>query len=369
MPVTTHPAPHGANVFTQGTRFVKTARELLPRSEDNLVKNNNIIQTTFKEFHENKIVTQNNGFVDGAVQAYNQHHHLVLRPEDVWFSILTQFNFYVNANSEQLRSLFVAHDGQKHLVISDLQDIRSKDPNAVFGVDWGKFSYKMTKMIADNIKDPSFREWILPTFTTTTKDDQAIASIIMMATLKKFFSYGCSIECGIPSVTLLGEKSDWEQVLARVERLSTFGKEPTQWLGLLRPVLQRFVANFDDPNSEEVKDFWQKIVHYSGGGSGPTYLSGWITAFCFWSDDGKPFYDLKRNNPPEHQDSMPTMGDNTPVLQLDGARYHRIETSDVPSGWASVPVELNDNGAITETVMVAGSLGFKVNETPIDYHL
>jgi hypothetical protein len=241
-----------------------------------------------------------------------------------------------------------------------LHDIKTRDGSGVFGVDWGKFSFKMTKMIAENIKDPSLREWILPTFTTTTKDDQTVASIIMMATLKNFFSYGCGICCGIPSVTLLGERSDWEQILAKVERLSTFGEEPTQWLEILRPVLRRFVSNFDAPESEDAKDFWQKIVHYSGGGSGPSYLSGWITVFCFWNTKGKAYYNPSYN-PPVEGDTMHSMGKPTPVLVLDGARYHRIETDQVPSGWASVPVKLIDDTVVTETVMVAGSLGLEVS--------
>jgi hypothetical protein len=83
MPVTIHPAPHGANAFTQ-TKFAKTARELLPYSENQQVKNNNILQTTFKDFNGKNISSINNGFVDSAVSAYNQHYNLVIRPEDVW---------------------------------------------------------------------------------------------------------------------------------------------------------------------------------------------------------------------------------------------------------------------------------------------
>jgi hypothetical protein len=37
-------------------------------------------------------------------------------------------------------------------VIKDLSGIGGK--STMFGVDWGKFSFKMTKMIEDNIKDP-----------------------------------------------------------------------------------------------------------------------------------------------------------------------------------------------------------------------
>jgi hypothetical protein len=54
-----------------------------------------------------------NDFVNTVLKAYNQHYHLVIRPEDVWFSILVQLNVYINAHAEELRSMFVAHSGQK----------------------------------------------------------------------------------------------------------------------------------------------------------------------------------------------------------------------------------------------------------------
>lgn len=179
----------------------------------------------------------------------------------------------------------------------------------------------------------------MPAFTTTTKSDQAVASIIMMSTMQKYFSFGCSIQCGLPSVTLQGQKQDWEKMLGRLERLKTFGEEPTMWYELLKPVFTKFVETFDAPESEAVKDFWQKIVHRSGGGSGPTYLSGrlsqhrrfnhgllifrlgWITAFCFWSGQGKRFYRPGQNPPVEGWKGR--FGRPTPLLCLDNARYHR----------------------------------------------
>lgn len=42
-------------------------------------------------------------FLSSAVKAYSYHHHLVLRPEDVWFSILVQLNVYINEHAEELR--------------------------------------------------------------------------------------------------------------------------------------------------------------------------------------------------------------------------------------------------------------------------
>jgi len=89
--------------------------------------------------------------------------------------------------------------------------------------------------------------------------------------------------CGIPSITLLGEKSDYEFLLARLDKLATLGREPHTVARLLRPILTQFINVFDTPPD---MDFWTKIVHYNGG-SGSTYVGGWITAFCAWGAEGK----------------------------------------------------------------------------------
>ncbi|KAK1766020.1 hypothetical protein QBC33DRAFT_620912 [Phialemonium atrogriseum] len=144
-----------------------------------------------------RLRVQDHGLVRAALEAYNYHHHLVLRPEDVWFAVLTQFSFFVNAHAEELRSV---------------------DPDQP---DMGLMCRNMTKLIDANVVDPELRAWIMPAFSTTTMHDEVVASVIMMGTLQKYFDYAfdCSC-CGIPTVTLLGERSDWEDIQRRIEKLS-----------------------------------------------------------------------------------------------------------------------------------------------------
>lgn len=52
-------------------------------------------------------------------------------------------------------------------------------------------------------------------------------------------------------------------------------------------MISRFVKAFDAPDSAENLDFLGKVVHREGGGSSPSYLCGWITAFCVFDEAGK----------------------------------------------------------------------------------
>ena len=155
--------------------------------------------------------------------------------------------------------------------------------------------------------------------------------------------------CGIPSVTLEGEKSDWEKLLSRVDKLEKFGAETSAWAALLRPIFRRFIKAFD---GEPDVDFWGRVCHYNYGGSGPTYLSGWITAFCVWNDEGKWQGPLPAGHAAAQNFEAERQRENG--LSLDGIDYPIIDSEDVPIGFCEVDVKLNDNGEELKCMMVSG---------------
>ncbi len=57
------------------------------------------------------------GLIGTFFTAYNEHRHLILRPDDLWLAITTAFNLYVNNHAEEMRSHFVTFEGKKDLVV------------------------------------------------------------------------------------------------------------------------------------------------------------------------------------------------------------------------------------------------------------
>jgi len=53
-------------------------------------------------------------------------------------------------------------------------------------------------------------------------------------------------------------------------------------------------------------------------------------------------------------------------LSLDGTRYHKIDSEKIPSGWIQVPVKIDDNGEMVDSVMVAGSVGMSCSSSGIE---
>ena len=167
--------------------------------------------------------------------------------------------------------------------------------------------------------------------------------------------------CGIPSITLEGSKQDWEKLLLRLEKLPSFGNEPSQWAALLRPILQRFVQTFDVVQAEsalnteaheELKEFYTKVASQYSFGSGTGYLSGWITAFCVWDADGK--WQGSRLS-----GSAMRLGiqRSHPEVFIEGLRYPNIESSNVPMGFCLVDeVKVVEPEGETICSMVAGHM-------------
>ncbi len=60
-----------------------------------------------------------NGFAKSALKPRSGHHHLIIKPEDVWFAILTELGLFMNTHTQGLRSLFVSHERELGLLLCD----------------------------------------------------------------------------------------------------------------------------------------------------------------------------------------------------------------------------------------------------------
>ncbi|KAI8634819.1 hypothetical protein F5Y19DRAFT_461393 [Xylariaceae sp. FL1651] len=346
MPVTIKPADHASTVFKgNGYKLVHSAEVLLLEtlSDDNgdgpsgptpLVQSSFAAELASTKDHSSVYATKN-GFVHACLEAYSAHHRLVLRPEDIWFAILTQLSAYIHGRAEELRSQFVGYGDGEKLELHVEAQLGDK-------TDHGALAFQMGKLVQGAIKDEGLRDWVLPTFTTTTKVDQAVASMLLMGTMQKYFTFSWGTRCGLPAVTLLGSAGDWAAVRARAERLARYGEEPARWLRLLRPVLDGFVASFAAPESGDTLRFWRRVCdEHRPNGSGRTTYSGWITAFCFWDEKG-------------------VAGEGG-----GGGGGVQLARNQIPIGFSKVPVNLFYDGVCVPSEIIAGSVGIKASREKV----
>lgn len=221
----------------------------------------------------------------------------------------------------------------------------------------------MTSVIQESILDEGLKDWIVPNFTTTTDLDKSIASVVMMGTLKHYFEYTLMIGCGFPSVTLLGDKSDWEDIRRRIDLLPYYHQETAERSHLLVPTVDHMIAGFDYPESKKVKEFWMRACHEAGPlASGFPTLSGWVTAFCFWNEEGK------RIGGYSDQDCRCSFGRTTleerKRLILDGISFPLISPDAIAKSIVTAPVIVKNFAANLEykMTMVAGAVGMELTE-------
>ncbi|RPA75849.1 hypothetical protein BJ508DRAFT_417938 [Ascobolus immersus RN42] len=286
-------------------------------------------------FPISKIAPQvKSGLVQTIFSAYSDHHHLILRPDDLWISIISQFALYLEntEHSEALRKWFTdSAPGEKKEIVVEVNHL-SEMPRA--------FRAKLDEVVLDKQLIP----WITPDFTTTTEQDREVASYLLMCSLKNYFTYRSTQMCGIPSVTLLGEKRDYEEILRRIDFIDKFGQEDlSRWAKLLRAVLQKaFIDAFDMEDEEskaKVVDTWSKVAHHRRG-SGMSSISGWVTAFTFFGKKGtsvmKPSRSRRSRGPFGGEDDDLAAG-----LLGTGDQFGEVDTKFIAPGVSEVEIEVH----------------------------
>ncbi|KAH7636143.1 hypothetical protein B0T09DRAFT_237541, partial [Sordaria sp. MPI-SDFR-AT-0083] len=256
-------------------------------------------------------------------------------------------------------------------------------------VDVGAVAQRLAAMVKERLVDPNIADTLLPTFTTTTPHDRDVAAIVVMrlflGVTQEYFRSGIRFGCGLPSVTLLGERSDWTDILRRVAWFETLGhKEMDAWTIRLTKVLTYMVASFDSPDGADVKNFWARTVHEGPAKSsgGIVSLSGWLTTFCWWEAGGErvPSYtdeQLCTYGQPMTTSPAPTLVPSSSRshlkilpprhrrLTLDGVEFPVIDRKRVPPGVVKVPVTLHQH-VPSNAIFVGGSMGMQVIEQEDD---
>ncbi|KAF2721516.1 hypothetical protein K431DRAFT_189975, partial [Polychaeton citri CBS 116435] len=270
--------------------------------------------------------------VRSAIEAWGRHAHISFRPETFWFTILTQLSCYINGNGQSCKRLFVSRDEQH-------------GPLDLVGIGWQDAVKSIRQSLQSNYKEPWMSEWISPGFSTSSEDDETTATVLVMGCARDLsIGYEGVFACGIPSITLLGSRSDWQRLQQKVDRLEEFGAEPQDYARRLRPLLSRFVSTFDDANTPETKEFWNQMVQAKawhcelnpgkGHPIGQYVVSGWILGFFYWNEMGRV---SRRFSEGWHGTSRPGL------LTYDNVRYGQASIEDIPAGYTRIAFQMRDS--------------------------
>src|SRR3954454_20747154 len=229
------------------------------------------------------------GLAAAIFHAYNNHQHLRLTPDDIWLTVAQGVSQHINYNAEKFRYMFVNHEGKKEIGIN-AQDILNFRNSRLEG-DWPEVVNRLVVATDQAVEKIDIKSLLECDFSTTTKNSLTASRIVLLDTVKAYFSYKFHFACGIPKVTLEGTLEDWTKLQEKVFKLRQLNLDMDFWLDRLDPVICKLIETY---NGEIDEDFWAKIVtSKSFGSGGSSTVGGWMSAFYPYEKNGNKV----ENNP------------------------------------------------------------------------
>ncbi|CAK7235142.1 hypothetical protein SCUCBS95973_009168 [Sporothrix curviconia] len=297
----------------------------------------------------NQVLPSSESFVRGALQAWAEHLHFVLRPDEVWFTILSQLFYYVSSHRNETAAIYEPPRP-------------SAEPMTLTDFEWFRVIQDFKYEAESHCRVPWLMLWAMPNFTTSTVVDEMTSTIYMLGQNEAHLAprssgAGRVPACGLPSVTLQGAVDDWEEILRKLDRLSEFGPQAVAYRNQLTPILHRFISSFTEPDSASTRSFWNQIVTATGpnpvcpGTPAHDTVSGWLSGFFYWDAVG---YRLERQNSTHSQFRS---------FRLDNSTYAPLAIADLPIAYSRAPFILHDfnNTDRFEAYVLAGTLGKQIS--------
>jgi len=231
------------------------------------------VPESFSGVDETIVTCGYNGLVGAIHMAFDQHRPLILDPDCIWLAISQSLARHIEMNAEELRHHFVNHEGKETIKVVRNNYIKGSQNNWIDSFD--EFSSKIKDYIGKK------HDLIIANFSTTGPLQKAVSEIVLMDSMKSYFSYECYTWCGIPSITLEGTVEDWKLLRSKAQCLGEFGL--SDWVdNHLLPVLDQFV---EASQGNVDKKFWKSIYNMNGGSGKPNF-NGWVNTFFLYLKDG-----------------------------------------------------------------------------------
>lgn len=269
---------------------VKPRLELFPEEAPNYGEFCSI-KSKFIKFGSVPILT-------GLYNAYTHHCPLKFTPDDFWLLILQEVSYYINSNSEQLRSKLVTIEGKKEIKAYAPVYLKKEMTQSHYRDCIRQVVRKMPKYI----KDKKLVQTLTPQFTTSNENNLTVKELCVMSSFKEYFNYRfICYGCGIPSITLTGTVKDYENILNNLNELIKL--DPN--LEKIKPIMQKIL---DTKKGNIDKEFWKnmikKDISYDEivasasivGRKKEDSMSGWILQFINYDNEGKSLDEYELNN-------------------------------------------------------------------------
>lgn len=236
-----------------------------------------------------------NYLVAALHKAFTDHLPIVLRPDDIWLTILQGFAIHVTEHADELRELVLKPSKTKGGKIA----LSARDDSLQVGNrknDWTHVFGSFTDQIKQHtVKGTS--DLLSMGFSTSTAATTMAGQCVVFKVLASYFSYHTFTMCGIPEVFLRGTVSDWVRLKQKVLLLRQYKLD--WWLEHLLPICDEFVLlsqylHGQGDLSAASRNFWKSIYKYGNASGGPK-VTGWVNALFPYHTGGQATFSRNRS--------------------------------------------------------------------------
>ena len=209
---------------------------------------------------------------------YANHLNVVLRPDDIWYVLLTQLAEIVKDDPPKYAHLFTTTPEKKQTILLSIE---------------GKPMWEMPLFeLFDVLKSlvPTDGAAFTPSFSTTTADVQLAEIAAFADMVSPYYDYG-TFRCGLPGVHVEGTVEDWRKLAQSWTTLcdlffpevASLDVDPVlKWMSCVEALLIRTITDRDDAG------FWKNIFGWERCGSGSeNEVTGWFRQL-FWKQPDFP---------------------------------------------------------------------------------
>ncbi len=224
----------------------KASYEAIKNSIDRLKYHCDTIDDKAEHYHQN--------FMIYLEKCWADHLGIVITPDIIWYTLLSEVTILVKKNPEEYRKLFTHSDKKEDIIVL------SGDPVVM-----------PLSSLSDALKDrvPTDTDVFFPKFSTRTPRSFHAFQAAFCDMCSPYYNYGMLL-CNIPMIDVRGTLDDWKILLDKwIKLVGLIGE--SDWTNRVGNILTTIVL--ENNNGA----FWKAIFSVQRCGSGhQTQVSGWF---------------------------------------------------------------------------------------------
>lgn len=215
-------------------------------------------------------------YLDYLESVYHADNGYVIKPDFIWFTILSEMTQYINSEKELFRKYYTVQTQEEEekygKTVINVPGIH-KNGYIELPVDL------LTKMVLEKVPSNFTEDMIVPKFSTLTENSEIAFKASFLESVSNYYSFG-AYACGYSKIKILGNVEDYILMISTLNRIIDIIPEFKNYFTVCIEAISEIIKEFNN------KYFWHDIC-WTWTGYGSHSVDGWFTKF-FRKYNGNP---------------------------------------------------------------------------------